>query len=139
MTFCIIHIRNGEITNKSVIRKAFEQLKDGAYVVDISKKNKRSKPQNAYYWGVCITLVRKGFEDLGHEINSEEVHEFLKGRFNFKEVINEDTGEVLQVPLSTTRLNKEQFSIYIEKIQRFAVEFLNIQIPNPNEQTEIFT
>jgi len=102
-------------------------------MVEISKANKRSNPQNAYYWSVVVSLMKKGFEDLGHDTTLEETHEFLKAKFNFKEIVNQGTGEVNQIPLSTTRLTKSEFSEYIEKIQRFAAEFLNIQIPNPNE------
>ena len=138
-TFCLIHIREGKITNPAVIRKAFDGLKDGRYTVDITRQNKRSNPQNAYYWGLVIPLLKKGFEDLGHELTAEEVHEFLKAKFNFKEIINEETGEVNQIPLSTTRLSKLEFSEYIEKIQRWAAEFLNLVIPDPGTQSEMFT
>jgi hypothetical protein len=136
--FCIVHIRDGKIQNPATVRKTFEALKDGNYMIDITKQNKRSNPQNRYYWGLVIPMMKKAFEDLGHELTAEEVHEFLKARFNFTEVINEQTAEMIQIPLSTTRLNKSDFSEYIEKIQRFAAEFLNLVIPDPNEQTEIF-
>ena len=137
--FVIVHIRQGVITNPAVIRKAFDGLKDGRYIVDITKQNKRSNPQNAYYWGLVIPLLKKAFEDLGHELTAEEVHEFLKAKFNFKEIINQETGEVNQIPLSTTRLSKSEFSDYIEKIQIFAATFLNLVVPGPGSQSEMFT
>lgn len=66
----IIHIKDGEITNKTVIRNAVKEL-HGRYLVKITKSNKRSLNQNAY-------------------------------------------------------------------IQQWASEFLGVQIPDPNEQVELF-
>jgi hypothetical protein len=71
--------------------------------------------------------------DIGTEVTKEETHEFLKARFNYTEIVNTETGEVMQVPRSTTDLSKEQFSEYKDKIQRWAAEWLNIVIPDPGE------
>lgn len=135
--FTIVHIRNGAITNPAAIRKAFNELKDGKYTVDITRLSKRSLPQNNFYWGVVIPLMKKSFLDLGHELTAEEVHDFLKSKFNVKEIVNDGTGEVNQIPLSTTRLTKSEFSGYINRIQIFASQFLNVYIPDPNEQIKL--
>lgn len=113
-----------------------ESLKPGTYKVNITKTNKRSNPQNSYYWGVVIPMIRQAFYDLGHELSAEETHEFLKGKFNCKQVVG-DGGEVVEIPLSTASLNKTDFGEYLEKIQRFASEFLGLVIPDPNEQLTI--
>lgn len=132
--FTILHIRDGAIANKSEIRKLFDALQDGKYIVEINQHNKRSNPQNRYYWGLVIPMIKKGIEDMGTELTSEETHEFLKAKFNYSELINEDTGQVELIPRSTTILNKLQFSEYVEKIQRFSSEFLNVIIPDPGVQ-----
>lgn len=82
-------------------------------------------------------MVQDGFYEKGTEVGKDDVHDFLKGRFNFKEVVNETTGEVIQVPFSTTELFTVGFISYIEKIQRFAAEWFGINIPDPNEQMEL--
>jgi hypothetical protein len=79
-------------------------------------------------------MVHEGFRDMGNDVSLNETHEYLKARFNTKEVINTTVGEVIEVPCSTSELNKEEFSLYIEKIQRFCAEYLNLVIPNPGEQ-----
>ncbi len=114
-------------------------LQSGRYKVTIEKKDKRSNQQNRYYFGQVVALVQKGIKDLGHDLTKEETHEFLKAKFNYKELVNEETGEVLSLPISTTRLNKTDFGEYISKIQQFAAEFLGIIIPDPNHQLECFT
>ena len=133
--FTIASIRNGEIENKKSVRLLFETLKDGKYLIEISGADKRSNPQNRYYFGIVVPLIQKGIKDLGTELTKDEVHEFLKARFNISEVVNQETGEAISVPISTTRLNKEQFGEYIDRIQKFAAEFLNIEIPDPGVQT----
>lgn len=133
----ILRKENGAIANKKAIRLLFDQLQDGKYLVEINSHDKRSNPQNRYYFGCIIPLIQQGIKELGTEITKEECHEFLKARFNFSELVNESTGECFILPRSTTALNKEQFSEYIEKIQRFASEFLNIVIPDPGTQVAI--
>ena len=113
-----------------------KSLPDGRYRVVIERANKRSGQQNRYYWGLVIPMLTEAFKDLGHELSQEETHEFLKAKFNSKQIHNEDTGEAIDLPLSTTRLSKFDFSEYIEKIQRFAAEFLNVVIPDPNTQLQ---
>lgn len=130
----IIHIRDGAIVNSALIRKLFNALQDGKYIVEINSANKRSNPQNRYYWGLVIPLIKKGIEDMGTELTAEETHEFLKAKFNYTELVNEETGQTEFIPRSTTALNKLQFSEYVEKIQRFAAEFLNVEVPDPGVQ-----
>lgn len=135
--FCIIRISSGEIENKKAVRVLFETLKDGRYLIEISGADKRSNPQNRYYFGLVVPLIQKGIKDLGTELTKDEVHEFLKARFNLSEVVNQETGEAISIPVSTTRLNKEQFGDYIDRIQAFASQFLNIYIPDPSEQMKL--
>jgi hypothetical protein len=129
--FTIVHIKNGEVENKSAVRKLFNELTDGKYLIEISSSDKRSSPQNRYYHGICVPMVRHGIFDLGTELTNQETHEFLKSKFNTFEVVNKQTGQVEMIPRSTTMLTKFEFTQYIEKIQRFAAEFLNIVIPDP--------
>jgi hypothetical protein len=138
------------VPNEFIIRKAgsnwenvkawkqhLESLPDGRYRVSIVRANRRSTQQNRYYWGLVIPILKQAFYDLGHDLSAEDVHDFLKAKFNSKEIVNEETGEAISVPISTTNLNKEDFGIYIEEIQRFAAMFLNVNIPDPNTQLEI--
>lgn len=101
------------------------------------KRSKRSIPLNRYYWGVVVELIQKAFIDLGHDVEKEDVHEFLKQRFNGKEIINVNSGEILHIGQSTAQLTNTAFMNYMESIKQFSAEFLNVYIPEPNEQLQI--
>lgn len=101
------------------------------------KKSKRSDGVNRYWWGVVIKVVHRGLNEMGHDLNKDEVHEFLKSNFNFAEMVNEETGEVLRVPRSTANLNGSEFWELIDKVARFASEYLNEVIPMPGEQSKL--
>jgi hypothetical protein len=102
------------------------------------KKKKRSNSQNSYLWAVVNQMVCRRLIELGHDVDLEETHDFLKASFNYKEVVNENTGEVFKIPKGTSALSTEEFSEYIERVVRFGAEILGIIIPLPNEQMEIF-
>lgn len=99
---------------------------------------KRSQRQNDYYWAVVVPLVRDGiFDATGDIFTHEEVHEFLKGKYNTVPVVNKTTGEVEHIARSTANLKVPDFMAYLIQIKRFATEYLGITIPDPNEQVEI--
>lgn len=126
-------IRDGDVVQKSSIKKAFD-LADGVYELEIKKRNKRSLQQNRYYFGVCVKMIQEELTQRGNDVSLQEVHDWLRSKFNYKEIVNYETGEYERVPKSTTELNKEDFGTYIERIQQFAAEFLGINIPDPGEQ-----
>lgn len=133
----IIHISAGAITNKSVLKKAFTGLKDGRYLVSIKKKNNRSLSQNAFYHGCVVPLVLDGLKDAGYDVRTnEDAHEVIKYLFLKKKIANEH-GEFIELCGSTATLSTVEFMELIQSVQQWAAEYLNIQIPNPNEQLTI--
>jgi len=106
--------------------------------ITVQKKKKfRSNMQNAYYWGVVVPIIKQGLIDMGNECSNNDVHEFLKAKFNFKELVNQTTGEVVNVPQSTANITTSAFMDYIASIQKFAAEFLNSYVPDPNEDLKL--
>ena len=85
-------------------------------------RTKRSDVQNSYYWGVVIELLSK---ELGYD--KDEMHEILKYKFL--------QSNAMGMPYikSTTKLSTGEFEEYLSKIKQWAAEFLNINIPLPNE------
>lgn len=96
--------------------------------------NKRTHPQNSYYWAVIVKMLSL---ETGH--NQEEMHEILKYKFNplAKGIVNKKTGEIEELIIghTTTNLSTIEFGEYCEKIRAWAAEFLNVNIPEPNEIT----
>lgn len=127
------------LTNRPLFNDTIACLRDGDYIMEIKeKKKKRSNSQNSYLWAVVNQMVCRRLIELGHDVDLEETHDFLKASFNYKEVVNESTGEVFKIPKGTSGLSTEEFSEYIERVVRFGAEILGIIIPLPNEQMEIF-
>ena len=123
-------------SSRQLLNEALDSLPIGDYVITITPNRKtRSTQQNAYLWGIVYPSVLFGLQDAGWEITDEEqVHEYCKQVFAAREVINKDTGEVLSLPNSTARMQTAEFNVYVDKIKAFALEYLNITIPEPNEE-----
>jgi hypothetical protein len=96
------------------------------------KKKHRSDPQNRYYWGVVVEMIRAGMKDMGDAVTPDQVHEFLKWRFLRTQKVDESTGEVLyEYAGSSRKLGTIAFAEYIESCCKFAGEFLGVEIPLP--------
>ena len=64
------------------------------------KYKRRSIPENRYYFGVVIQIWKDLiFDEWGETWSSEQTHEFLKSHCNFKEIVNQNTGEIIKIPL----------------------------------------
>ena len=138
---------NGKITNgvlsiryRSLFDKALFSFGDCEVEIKVSKKfRKRTSPQNRYYWSVIIFYWREILTtEYGEQISTATAHEFLKANFNYKELVNEETGEVLRIPKSTTENKTFEMEEFHEICRQKALEFFNVVIPLPNEQLEIF-
>jgi len=127
-------------------RRAIQSLPDGIYINRIEKLySKRTNPQNSYYWGVVLPLVKDGLLQVGYECHSlDEAHEFCKNQFIIiqgrkrKRLVNRETGEVRYVKVfpSTRKLTTVEFSEYIDRIIRWSAEYLGVIIPYPGEILE---
>lgn len=55
----------------------------------------------------------------------EQLHQWLKLRYNFIEIVDKETGEVSRMPCSTTELNDRDFiGKYMQQIEAdFATEY----------------
>lgn len=124
--------------NRSEVLRFCKSLNCSEFTYTIEKKkSKRTNPQNAYYHAVVVPFLRDCLVDLGHQMTLESTHEFIKAEFNFKEIVNENTGEVKRVPQSTATLSKSEFSDMIDRANLFVSEWCNCSIPEAGQQTEI--
>lgn len=60
----ILHIANGQIVNKSVIRDRFTNLQDGKYLVTVKSIKKRTLLQNSYYWGCMFAEYDENLKSI---------------------------------------------------------------------------
>ena len=140
---------NGVITPQGALRiynrplfeeevRAMSRDKDLAVTVEVKiKKYRRSNEFNNYYWAIVVAMISERLRELGHDIDKDLTHEFLKGRFLYSELTDPGTGEVMKIPKKTSELATGEFMEYLEHVKQFAAETLDLYIPDPNEQLEI--
>lgn len=132
----ILNIKEGKIVNPKAFKTLVEALKDGRYKCEISPFNQRSLPQNAYLHSLLIPEFRKALNSVGYDAvkNDSQAKDIMKSMFLVAEMGNTQTGEVIKYIRRTRDLNKEELSVLIEEVIRFAAENMNYQIPYPSEQ-----
>jgi hypothetical protein len=90
------------------------------------RKDQRTMNQNAYLWGCVYKLI---CDHTGDE--PEDFHEWAKGKFLGKRTVSIH-GEEQEVTRSTTELSKDEiFEVYIDPIRRWAAEYLEVVVPDP--------
>jgi len=135
-------VESGKLTkNKRLIADAIANFEGKEISLTIKKKqSNRSNPQNSYYWGVVIAVIKSGLYDATGEImTSDQIHyELLLPKFApDREIVNKETGEVFTQKITSSAMTKNEFSVYIEAISKFASEFLNVQIPSSEDEISL--
>ena len=99
----------------------------GVYNIEVRKySEKRSSSQNRYFHGVIVPYIAREVGD-----DERSVKEDLKAMFlSYKE---EKYGEVITKVSETSKLTTIEFEAFNEACRRWAVGFLGIVIPLPNE------
>lgn len=141
-------VKNGVITLPKRLRKevtaAFNDM--NIEVTFKCKRKRRSNAQNKYYWGCVIPAIVHAMVELGNDAlqignteHGELVHEFLKNRLldNGEEVQGVE-GLIFKLPASTKKCTTVEFDKFMGDVRKWAAENLSINIPEPNEQVEMF-
>lgn len=125
--------------NRTTIKDAIKSFEGKDITITIQLKRKtRSNPQNAYLWGVVVPMMKYLIkEEWGDVYSKEDVHEILKSKFLFYEKVNEETGEVIRLPKSTTECSTVEMEEYLSSCRSFIKEWFGAIVPLPNEQITI--
>ena len=131
----LLSVISGKITNPFPLRKAIAMLPDGWYMFKIEPKTKRSTSQNAYFHGVVVPLVYQGLKDAGFDEieDHEDAKMVVKSLFLERIIPDRRTGEGIKTIRNTHTLTTVEFSEFVDKIIKWASEYLGVQIPLPNE------
>lgn len=123
----------------ATLRAAVDAFPEGTELEFTVRKavDRRSSPQNRYYWGIVVDAIYRGLKEGGMEITRQGTHDLLKFRFLKEEHPIGKDGEFITTIPSTSELDVEQFIAYTDACIRFAAEYLNIRIPGPGEQGEL--
>lgn len=140
----LIEKRSGKpvIMGRSLFDQYFQVFEEGQRfdVVFQPRGQRPSGRQRGYYFAVIVKATRLAInESWGEYWSLERTHDFLKYHCLFKEKINEVTGEVLRVPGSITGNDTWDQEEYHERCRRFVKDNFSVDIPLPNEQSELFT
>ena len=114
-----------------------DMLADGKPVrMRLTKAASRSLSQNALYWKWNTELSGQIKTRTGQEHDPETVHEYFKLKFcPQKEVMFGKSNLKLQ---STTRLDKGEFTFYLNQIEQWAVNLgFILTIPEDSEYREL--
>ncbi len=97
------------------------------YVIPLQKELVRTIPMNKLYWGWYLRILS---QELGYLV-SEELHEELKLLLLPRDSLLQPGKKVGG---STTKLTRREFSDYLERIQAWALQFHNINLPDPEDK-----
>jgi hypothetical protein len=130
------NVINGNLKrNRNLILDALKSFEGQEITITLQKaKKRRSNPQNSFYHAVCVPIMQQCLKDAGYLMTLEQTHEMLKLRFLKESIlVNEQTAEYIERIKSTTELSTIEFMEYILDIQKFAIEYFNTEIPDPNQ------
>jgi len=121
------------------LNQAVRQFPEGTQLEFTVRKaiDRRSNPQNRFYWGCVVPAIKAGLKDGGMDLTTEQVHEMLKFRFLKRDVPMGSDGEFVTVVESTSALDVMEFVEYTDRCIQFAAEYLNVAVPQPGEQAEM--
>ena len=106
-----------------------------------TKRRKRTTNQNAYYFGVIVDilagLIAESDGVKQNSEHSEQAHEILKWKCNSKQIFSIETGEIINIPQSTTKQTTVEHNDYCDRCRAWILDFFGVVVPLPNEQMEL--
>ena len=111
------------ILNRESFNKFLNNFEEGTMLELVVKEiESRTQLQNSYYWGQVIGSPSREGSLMSNEMfqgyTKQELHEALKEKFDVK---------------STAGMEQEEFTEYINKIIRWAAEFADMYIKEPED------
>lgn len=125
--------------NRNTVFDAIRSFEGKEVLITIQRMRKhRSNNQNRYYWGVVVECWKHLLKQSQGEIySSQEVHDFLKMNFNYREIVDESTGEILRTTKSTAENSTTEMEEYLLVCRQKAEQLFDFIIPEPNEEMEL--
>jgi hypothetical protein len=122
------------------MRNFFEGHEQGTYLLVSKPIKRRSLSQNSYIHAVLFPEAAIALRDAGFsEIRTGEDAKYVCKAIHLKkEIVNENTGEVITRIMDTHELTKEQMSIFIEDVVFWLQDTFGHICPMPNVQLSAF-
>ena len=111
------------------------QLMTGLWEMRIRPRRlTRSLSQNAYYFAAIVQPFTEWLKiEWGDsDIRPDQAHELLKHRIlGVKELVNKQTGEMIEITRSSRQLDTAEFAEFIDKAAAWLAEFCGLVILPP--------
>lgn len=122
--------KDGQIVNPEEVSKSLSvvlnMIKNGEYrIVVESVKRQRSLPQNRLLW-MWLTILE---EQTGQD--KESLKDYFATIFLQDEI--DINGRIRTVVRGTSKLSKEEMTIFLDKISIWCSENLGITLPSPED------
>jgi len=106
--------------------------------ITIEIKNKRTLPQNGFYWSNFIPSEIECFKErFGETYNKSQIHDWNKANFFASEHVLEETGEVIKIPESSAAQGTKEFEEKLENCRQWFRQNMDWEIPYPKHQTDL--
>jgi thioredoxin-related protein len=133
-----VTMRDGQVVNRNTLKEQIVSLPDGRYIFKIEDKSVRTSQQNRYMH-LMFSMIQKGFYDIGYrEVRNTEDAKYIMKEMFLKYTVDNGTGGKIQMVRRTRDLTKEMMAEFIDECIQFSAQNLNVVIPSPNEQIEIW-
>jgi hypothetical protein len=88
-----------------------------------------------------LPIIKDALREAGwNEIKTiEDAKDFVKVKFLKYDLVNEETGEVVMMFRNTSALTKLQFMELVTDVQIWLLDYFNIDLPLPGEQSKMFS
>lgn len=127
----VLTVNMDDIEAKRRLMSKIGTLK-GLYDVTLRpRKRTRSLNQNAYYFAALVTPWTEWLREQSGDpsITSEQAHiELKRAVLGTKEIVNKETGDVIELTRTSRNLDTAEFSEFIEGAARFLAEFAGIVV-----------
>ena len=122
---------NKTIWNKIYLKQVIDTLPDkkNKYYILMDRPSQRSIQQNSFLHAIFAAM----WEEIWYPM--EFMKETLKQQFLYDEI--ESNGVTLKRVKSTAKLTKKEFSDFIENIKEYAIEYIGMDIPDPDSDRSI--
>lgn len=135
--------KHDDVIDLSALKSILAEYPNGEYKIKLSRVCKgRTLPQNAYLWGVVYPILIQGYKQTGIDVCEANIqtpdlmHEYLKDQICDKDYVNYETGEIVRIPRDTSMMNINEFTTYLQELNKIANE-LDIVIPPPDKNWKI--
>lgn len=128
---------------KIINRKGFDQdmqaFAGQRLILRIKKyRRSRSNKQNRFYFGNFMQSQIDCFKERwGYSYNKDQVHDWNKNNFWAEDHVDEDTGEVIKLPTSSTDYSTVEWEEKLDVIRTWFQEKFDWPLPFPEQQADL--